>query len=285
MKRIFHAIVICLLLGQSVNSQDFISEDKQWNVRDFFWGQVATEIFKIEGDSVLNSISYSKVWSTFDSGLTNFWFQGLIREAGNVVYFKSPYGSERILYDFNLEAGDTANVCNLYCDVMQVVVKNVDFVDYLGIQRKRWELEGWTEEYWVEGIGDLFGPFHTKFLECITDNDFSLLCFYQGNELRYIKENENDCFQTSVGIKEDTGEGNVILRPNPVIQGQAFEIQTDNSIKEICVFNTEGKLMMRMMPEAGKSIFIGTANLNAGLYLLRMTFMNDYSFSRKIIIR
>jgi len=49
-----------LMLSQLAFSQNFISENKLWHVREEFWGLIDTQIFKIEGDTLINSLNYKK---------------------------------------------------------------------------------------------------------------------------------------------------------------------------------------------------------------------------------
>jgi hypothetical protein len=278
-------VIGSLLVIQNATCQNFVSEDKRWNVRDLFWGQISTEIFKMEGDTIINSNTYKKVWSTYDSTLINWILRGFVREDANVVYFKGEFTSiEGILYDFNLEAGDTAYVTNMYCDVIQIVINSIDTVTYFDIPRKRWVIDAWIEEYWVEGIGSLYGPFHTKFAECITDNDFSLLCFYQNDTLRYMKPDEDECYQSSVGIEEPDA-GHFIIKPNPIMQGQSFEILTDKKIKEVNIYNAGGALAICFIPESERNLLIRTDQLKTGLYLVRMVAIDNQVYSQKIIVR
>jgi hypothetical protein len=70
MKKQIILIVLISTVSISLFGQNFISEDKQWNVRLTGWaGAYSTEIYFIEGDSTLNSLNYKKVWASFDSGL------------------------------------------------------------------------------------------------------------------------------------------------------------------------------------------------------------------------
>jgi hypothetical protein len=200
MKNYSLLLIGSLLITQCAISQNFISEGKRWNVKEDNWGDIITEIFKIEGDSNVNTINYKKVWRTDDSTMINWWLTGLIREDSGKVYFKNEYG-EGLLYDFNLEAGDTAYVTNLYCEEIQIIIDSVDTVNYFGVDWKRFSL-AWSEEYWFEGIGSTCGPFHSSFFNCIFDVWFELLCFSENDTLLYIKQGENDCFQYFVGLQE-----------------------------------------------------------------------------------
>jgi len=76
MKRIICTLII-LFLSYSSYNQNFISESKQWNVVLFSWGGISTEIFRISEDSIVNTLSYKKIWVSYDS-LNSWVFQGLL---------------------------------------------------------------------------------------------------------------------------------------------------------------------------------------------------------------
>ena len=283
--RCYLIVLVASLLAHIALGQDFISENKQWNVKVESWGSIYTEIFKIDGDTVINEISYKKVWQTYDSTMTEWYFVGGIREESHVVYFKMGDWNEGILYDFNLQVGDTAYVTNLYCMNMQIVVSDIDTVNYFGVDRTRWLFDDWSEESWVEGIGSLSGPLHTDFANCIFDVWFELLCFYQEDSLFYIKPGEDECFQTSVGIDEKSFSHTMLILPNPVQSGQPFSIQTNKKIRDILIYNLSGVQVDHIFPDHQRNISVSTDRLKAGLYLVRMRSTDQKVYSEKMIIK
>jgi len=173
MKKKLITISLIIFVSLQVHSQNFISTEKEWNVRLTGWaGKFSTEIFQIYGDSIIDTVHYKKIWASFDS-LTSWDFQGLLREDSNIVYYIPPNSSEGILYNFNLEIGETIFVKNIFYDDMEVPVTviDIDTIEYFGIHRKRWHLgeDGYISEYWVEGIGSLNGPLHTNY-------DYYIVC-------------------------------------------------------------------------------------------------------------
>ncbi len=155
---------ILILYGMVCHSQGFVSEANQWNVMiyDYYYGY-NTEVFKIEEDSLLNSMAYKKVWWSHDTAMAIWTFQGLLREESNIVYYVPPEGSEGVLYDFNLDTGDTCWIKNMWCGdtEVQVIINDIDTVQYYGVERKRWYIDNPMNglvEYWIEGIGSTFGP-------------------------------------------------------------------------------------------------------------------------------
>ncbi|OQX78253.1 MAG: hypothetical protein B6D64_07145 [Bacteroidetes bacterium 4484_276] len=280
--------VFAVLMNLSIFGQNFISPDKQWNVRLSGWSGVTTEIFKIEGDSIVDSISYNKIWISYDS-LATMIFQGLLREESGIVYYIPPDLSEGILYDFNLEVGDTAKVKNKFCgdEEIPITVINIDTVEYFGISRKRWQLDsyGWPEEFWIEGIGSLNGPLYTKYWYCIVCPVWELLCFHNNDTLEYIMPYETDCYQNTVGIEEITGEENVLIRPNPVKKGNSIEIEINFNPVKIDIINSSGNLIRCLTSIQDRLVKIETNELKTGLYLIKVTDRENKIKTLKLIIQ
>lgn len=287
MKQIVLIIGLAMVFNISLLGQNFISSDKQWNVRLSGGYGYTTEIFQIEGDSLVDSISYSKIWVSFDS-LATLTFQGLLREESNVVYYIPPNLSEGILYDFNLEIGDTTMVKNIFCgdEEIPIIVINVDTVEYFGISRKRWQLDsdGGIEEYWVEGIGSLNGPLYTKYWYCIVCPVWEVLCFHNNDILGYIIPYETDCYQNTVGVNENNDKNDFSIKPNPVKKGNPIYIETNSIPNSISIFNSSGVLIKKLNQIRDKIIRIETNDFKPGMYFIRITTTGDRIKTQKILI-
>jgi hypothetical protein len=272
MKQKLFTIGLLIIISLSLTGQNFISTNRQWNVRLLSFMSFTTEIYIIQGDSILNSMSYKKIWMTHDSTLSGLMYQGLLREENNVVYYVPPNNTEGILYDFNLEVGDTTYVKNMFCgDVeLEAVVTSIDTVEYFGVERNRWYLEsdGWTE-YWLDGIGSLSGPLHSFYPLCIICPVWELLCFHENDELLYILYGEEECFQTSVGIDGLVADATCKISPNPVRQGQHFEFEPVHDINSIDIYNSAGILVKHLDLSPNQRVFIKTDDMKPGLYLLK----------------
>ncbi len=272
MKKITIIFIGLFLITQFAFSQNFISEDKQWNVKEDFWGYIHMEIFKIDGDTTINSITYQKVWRSFDSTLVEWWPMAYIREESNIVYMRN-YDNEGILYDFNLVTGDTAYITSAFCEEMQIVIYDIDTINYLGNDRKRWALDEYGFEYWLEGIGSTLGLLYSQYYKCSADLQFSLLCFYQNDTLQYIKDGEDDCFQSSVGMADNPDlKTQIIISPNPATTNITISIPTianaTNTI--VSIYNVNARqVISRRLTEPITVLDIGT--LPGGLYFARVT--------------
>lgn len=287
MKQKLIFIVFAVLMNTSISGQNFISSGKQWNVRQTFGHGMTTEIFKIEGDSIVDSKSYKKIWVSYDS-LTTMAFQGLLREESNVVYYIPPDLSEGILYDFNLEIGDTISVKNIFCgdEEIPITVINIDTVDFFGISRKRWQLDsyGGSEEYWVEGIGSLNGPLYTKYWYCMICPVWELLCYHNNDTLEYIMPYETDCYQNTDGVNENNIKNDFSIKPNPVRKGYPVYIETNSVPNSIRIYNSTGLLEKRLNQLSDKIIRIETNDFKPGLHFIRITTTGNITKTQKMMI-
>lgn len=285
MKQQLITIGIAFLLSSSIFGQEFVAPTNQWNVRFAAGMGYTTEIYIIEGDSVVDSKPYSKIWVSYDS-LASLTYQGLLREELNVVYYMPPGGIEGILYDFNLEIGETAYVNNLFCNDIPITVVDIDTIDYFGITRKRWHLGegGEVYEYWVEGIGSLNGPLHTKYWECIVCPVWALLCFHNDDILSYIMPYETTCYQSTVGIEENNNKNDFDVIPNPVKKGNDFHIKTNSLHGSLSLFNASGQLIKRLNQISDKTITVETNNLQSGVYFIHITSFGNRTTTKKLVV-
>ena len=286
MKQKLLTIGLLALFGLSLNGQNFVSPNNKWNVRLSSFMSFSTEIYVIQGDSNINTLNYKKIWMTYDSTLLGLMYQGLVREENNVVYYVPPNYTEGILYDFNLEVGDTAYVKNMFCgDVeLEVVVTAIDTVEYFGVERKRWLIDDQWSEYWVEGIGSLNGPLHTMYYYWIVCPVWELLCYHENDTLLYILPGEDDCFQTTVGIESMIFQEDFKVMPNPVSQGQPFEIQTSHDIKSASIFNASGVLVKHVFPVSIQRITVETTQMKPGLYLIKIETRSGKMKTAKLLV-
>ncbi|MBL6944888.1 MAG: T9SS type A sorting domain-containing protein [Bacteroidales bacterium] len=284
-------IIIGLVIATSFSlfSQNFISTEKQWNVRLNGWASsYTTEIFKIYGDSIIDSVAYKKIWASFDS-LTSWNYQGLLREDSNIVYYISPNSNEGILYDFNLEIGETIFVKNIFCGDLEIPITiiDIDTIEYLGVDRKRWHIgeNGYISEYWIEDIGSLNGPLYVQYDYCIVCPVWELLCYHKNDTLLYIYPLQTECFQNTVGIEDEKETDKIILKPNPVIKGQTITIEIKTKPLSIDLLNLSGKIIESFSQITENKISIETSNLCKGMYLLRIQNKKNRMQTIKILIK
>lgn len=263
--------------------QGFVNPANQWNVKsEINFGGVNTEIFKIFGDSLVAGKSYKKLLLSHDSTMQNWQNTGLLREDSNKVFYLANYSvSEGLLYDFNIQAGDTTHIINFWSpDIQELICETVDSISYNGIYQKRWTF-GFPGAEWLEGIGSTQGPVYGGNIPA--DLYFTLLCFHQDDTLYYMDPNSTRCFYTSVGIEEFSIQSDVSMSPNPLQRGQILEIKSKSLIEQIEVYSISGIKNRKFAGTESKSANIDLSYLPSGIYLIRLT-INKITYTRKIRI-
>ena len=169
-----------------------VEDGKQWNVLfSYPWNPPEpqhkyTDIYKIEGDTLVDGVSYKVMYTTRNEDLTGWSVCGVIRETEDrqVLYRRDGSSYDEILYDFSMEVGDTIimNGSGFYPDWMFVVETNEIFIN--GEPRKQIVLEySWgDQEVWIEGIGSLYGIIDSGSL-FLTGGSTNLLCYYEDGDL------------------------------------------------------------------------------------------------------
>ena len=203
MKKILLTIVLLIGFNQlfAQNYTPLIDSTKMWSGMHTSYPQgiQVTTYTKFCGDTTINRMEYFKVWETYDTLFQNWELIGTIREdiENKKVYFRDTLGSEGILYDFNMNIGDTVNVVNYFYQswgypIFYFKCVNIDSVFINNSYRNSYILnplfrEDKTRnnyETWIEGIGSDFGVLASSFSQ-IYGNTWGFLCYYENAELIY----------------------------------------------------------------------------------------------------
>ena len=212
MKNIRFIAVIALMMmgGMTVKAQDYhpiVEEGKQWNVLfSYPWNPPEpqhkyTDIYKIEGDTLLDGVSYKVMYTTRNEDLMGWSVCGVIRETEDkqVLYRRDGASYDEILYDFSMEVGDTIIMSGsgFYPDWMFVIETNEILIN--GEPRQQIVLEypfgNGEQEVWIEGIGSLYGIVDSGSL-FLTGGSTNLLCYYEDGDLIWQNTTPgyNECY-------------------------------------------------------------------------------------------
>ena len=212
MKKIrFIAVIALMMMGvMTVKAQDYhpiVEEGKQWNVLfSYPWNPPEpqhkyTDIYKIEGDTLLDGVSYKVMYTTRNEDLMGWSVCGVIRETEDkqVLYRRDGASYDEILYDFSMEVGDTICMCDdgFYACCMVVVEKGEILVNDEPRQQivLEYPFGNGEQEVWIEGIGSLYGIVNTGAL-FMTGGSTNLLCYYEGGDLIWQNTTPgyNECY-------------------------------------------------------------------------------------------
>ena len=296
-------LLLCLglFICISIQSQNtIVNSNSSWSTLTYGLGAlnipccVVTEFTYFERDTLIDAISYKKVFSCDDSLRENIIYEGLIREQDKKTYF-IPANSEieYLLYDFSLEQGMSIDYSFWRTREPSVFfyVNNVDSVEINGFMKKRIELtlNGRIVDIWIEEIGSLSGILHPMYSGFLAGNVRLLLCYRQNNELLYNNSVYSQCYydkaedivsvQTIEIVSVQTIEiDNVSVFPNPV--NDILTISTSNkTITRIELFDILGK---RVYSEIYKNTF-DVSSFPKGIYMLKVYDINEQVSVFKII--
>jgi len=259
--------------------------------RSSFWEQYYTN-----GDTIINGLQFKKmfcyskeyVWYQRDPIIHNYYLGG-IRNNGNkqVEYFNNSTEQIEIIYDFNLQIGDTVKTGYGKYDPnreslwnsheMPLVLRSIDSVKYCGKYHKRYNFDQTSlqhPQFLIEGIGfydgfmfPVFQPFEIiRRLECYgeTGNPECVSC---GG--LYLSNNEIEYNQT------------LTVLPNP--NSGRFNVDIHEGIDEVEIYDLSGNLVYK----ENSCPVVTTIQLDVpnGIYLIKVKTVNDHLFSTKMVVK
>jgi hypothetical protein len=214
------------------------------------------------------------------------------------VYKLSNDSTEYLLYDFNIQDGDTISI---YIPPFSQSAYSVNFpvtggfVRFLiiggypqecvnNVYRDQYylyciepdSLNGNTTYYiqidpWIEGVGALSGgPVYTE-----------TFCFFEHmTEIMYVYENGNQIFPCVSEVNEMKEELFVECYPNPGIN--KITIESRDKITRIEIVDNLGQIVFFVENVNDKTINVSTADLISGIYIVKICVRNQ-AYTRKFI--
>ena len=262
-------------------------------------GSTTGEHFQLEmiGDTTLLETIWNKLykinsWDSIGNDINTKEYLGSIREDSSKHIYYIPKDSEAfyLLYDFNIEVGDTLQ---LYEDstyhfyggtIGNYFVLEVDSVMIKGIPRRRFEIritenpQGFSSYEIIEGIGSINGLLTNKG----NTGGYSswLWCFWQNGELIYSK-NEESCINTS--INEYPKGKQISCFPNPCID-QLLITGVNLKNANILLLNLDGRILINnLINKESESINLNLGHVQSGIYFLLIVQNKKILFSEKIV--
>jgi hypothetical protein len=280
------------ITGQT-NDNTIVIPNSSWSVLSYGLGaylvpsNVLTQYIYFDRDSIVANKTYKKVFSCDDRLHENIMYEGLIREQDKKTYF-IPKNSETesLLYDFMLEEGMNFRYQSLTSNREYLFyVKEVDFVEINGIQKKQIQLTLLPNDdihvTWIENIGSLTGLFYSGGMLDTCSCRMTLLCYFQDNELIYKNPVYSECYYdkveniTSVQTIEDH---DCSVFPNP-IDNILTIFSSNNVISRIEIFDNFGR---KVYDQPHKDT-IDVSSFSKGIYLLKVYDINEQVSVFKII--
>ncbi len=233
-----------------------------------------TEYFKISDNSIINDIDYKKIYSSryplYEWTFDNYF----IREDSQKVYLLDEYNSERVLYDFSLKVGDTIELQNIFEELNEWIVYDIDSIEIDGVFRKQLHLgfdSYCCDDKWIEGIGSILGL--TTPGNIVIDFSTELLCVNKDSQNIFSNPRFDTCYIYYVydpiwikNIYYQTSKELFKLSPNPVIN----EIFINSNLEkyEYQLYDVSGKLIYS--GQLHKDSVIDINNIAKGFYIIAL---------------
>lgn len=247
----------------------------------------------ITGDTMINSNTYHKlaipivvIVSSGQCDTSGTWtnpgnYAGGIRQdiPNKKVFFIPPADSiEQLLYDFNMQVGDTVRGYIENTTFPKDRVLSIDSVLVGGNYRKRWSINPHYNIYFIEGIGSTYSLIeHSP--GNVSDNAVNTIsCFSQNGSTLYPNNSSNCLLITSVNYS-DKISSKIEVFPNP--SNGSFTVNFDQSIKNIWLTDLLGNIVFKH-PTSNQTKFT-IENLSRGTYILTAISRDGRTTNKKII--
>lgn len=257
-------------------SQDYyplVGENKVWNVLNVYNNSIEppfdtgyiTITYKISGDSVIDNVSYKKIYRTEEEFPVNWTFIRLIREDENKRVYLRMFNEDILYYDFSVEPGDTVTIgYNIY--QVTLIADSVSYVEINGMLLKKiwlsYEEDPTFREFWIEGIGSNRG-----LLQIGTANYNELWywfsCLTENGTLVYMNPAIQDCYMFGTGTNETVVENRITLFPNPASTFITLVAPRGQEIEKIIFYNQFGQVVLSVRDATNP---INISNLIPGIY-------------------
>ncbi len=272
---------LCLIyhVDAQVAYTPFDFETSIWHESSYSnWFLKSDYINKIEGDTIINGVDYyklRKIGKTFlyeDVSQTEIAdtieideYVGSIRENAEkqIEFIKAASELPEILYDFNLNIGDTVAFDDNDVGLLKAEVISIDTIEICGIQRNSYSIKlieyPTVVSHLIEGIGSTAG--------LLPGFEY----FESGTFFTCYSNQDCICNEIQVGINVENKEGPEIkIYPNPVLGEKLVMIQ-EGTIRElnIQVYNEIGQLIYSIKKNT-KRTKIDCSNWSKGVYFINI---------------
>ncbi len=315
MKNIY--LLTVLLCTKIIFAQTYIpfpNDSATWVVNkycnspcNFFTDNQPQQIVQ-HGDSIKSGILYHKLYSVF-SGTNSPTFFCFYREFSKKIYCKYPLGtifgndtSEFVLYDFNLNVGDTFTIksptvgLTLTPPIPKMRLNSITTttVSYVSGLRTAYSFSSVSTggSYglnlfitWYEGIGANQGFLYNlayRGWPILTPSSYpytyNLNCFYRSNSFIY----NPTCIITNLN-KNTTKDVEVLIYPNPTNGNFTLKLDSETETKkQIELTNLLGEIIFKKEIHINETQ-ININNFDNGVYFLKVFDKNKLIGTTKIV--
>ncbi len=259
---------------------EFNFEKGIWIEAEYNYGDFADRQIYCSGDTILNEQSFHKLYEsaivvTMPGGIpdtTIHQYLGAIRENDSKqVLFQGGYNTEpEIIYDFNLQIGDTVRLWAQYN-----IVDSIDSVEVCGKIRNRYWINGISRhESIIEGVGFSNGLLgYNRPSSQIGESYYRLKC--------YTEKLNSSCAECSLVLKHNNISLSSMTYPNPA--QNVLHIKAPRLIQAVMLNDVNGRCFHSQQNIRSYTHTIDMTNCKPGLYTIIMIYDNNICHSEIII--
>ena len=314
MKKIFLIYCMMLIVSNIMAYQPMVIEGYSWNVVSAYWSifpditTYNTRKQQIEGDSIINGITYKKLWEHLDANSDKYYLLALIREdIDEQKIFAYNKGVEVLLYDLKVEVGDTIKVWNNlsylenfdstnvdYGPFSLLVVDNIEHIEdqIYGTLKKisyhKAEKDMFKATIY-ERYGSTTGWSHNNYAELLGSANYSMICAFDENDELVLKREYTitgygevkDCYiKEEIGTNIETAQKEENIYYNSQEKTLYFDIENTETIT---IYDAMGKMIINCTVTSGiKQLPL---NLNSGVYIVHFSSNNQQVIHTKIMVK
>jgi hypothetical protein len=260
------------------NGNTWIGRESGWVVNEF--------TYVIQGDTMVMNTFYKKLYVQFN-GSNNYALRALLREwtPEGKIYIYADDGEEHLLFDYSLEAGESAMVYALSMDY-EITIDSVTTVTVDGTERRKLHfLDNGMPAFWIEGVGSIYGVVDPS-LGNSADYLPILFCFYEDNELKWTSyPNSFQCEDVLSVNSDDILVLQLTVWPVPFRENLNYETTAMTGRGTLTITTGTGQVVYHeSLSHLGSTRSLHLPFLESGVYLLSIR-QSDGQQTSKVIIK
>lgn len=273
-------------IGTVPISKPLLKDGFEWSVYKktiIDYPLITTSHYIVMGDSLLNSAVYKKIMESAEESPANWNFSFLARDngSGQVFAYFPGKSSEQMIFDFNLQVGDSAYISFVglnYANWVHVLIKDTIYV--ASAYRERISIKPGSEpgtlpsDIWVSGLGSMiWGPMSLP--EYIIGSQDTVICIRDNGNLIFQKPGFLSCHFDNVGITEIEPQS-YVLYPNPVTNVSVFQTEGKENGKVILeIYDLLGRSCKHIDNQPLESVQIKHSEYRPGIYFYKLVINNN----------
>jgi len=195
--------------------------------------------------------------------------------------------TEQLLYDFNLQVGDTVKgfIAHYCVGSHSDIITSIDSILIGSDYRKRWRASpnGWQM---IEGIGSTWDLITVPCGGAWQDGLlYNLICFQQDGTVLYSNSTWGyhcDIIDAVINLTEKNIEVNI--SPNPFHSSSLLQVSSEFANAKLNIYNSLGSLVREERISNQKTFVLNRNELHNGIYFLQLINDRGQMITEKLIV-